>query len=238
MANGSSMEPVFQITRVDHWLVTVVTGYFSLTENFFLLWTMRHSYSEAANPSLTTSRSCQLLGKGSETRPKLHLVIEGTVLHIWGNFCVTLNIMMEVSWSSFLERNLDAMVQSSTGISSGLYSLPQWQWGAHSGRRDVEEEVETDCDEGCIQHLPLHRNRNKKGLMTELWEALYGRGNSPFFKCPHELSLERRLLGTRVCVQSQSCLTLCDPVITKWSRLLCPWDLPGRNTGVGCHFLL
>lgn len=37
MANGSSMEPVFQITRVDHWLVTVVTGYFSLTENFFLL---------------------------------------------------------------------------------------------------------------------------------------------------------------------------------------------------------
>ena len=22
------------------------------------------------------------------------------------------------------------------------------------------------------------------------------------------------------------------------SRLLCPWDSPGRNTGVGCHFLL
>ena len=21
-------------------------------------------------------------------------------------------------------------------------------------------------------------------------------------------------------------------------RLLCPWDFPGRNTGVGCHFLL
>ena len=21
-------------------------------------------------------------------------------------------------------------------------------------------------------------------------------------------------------------------------RLLCPWDLPGKNTGVGCHFLL
>lgn len=100
MANGSSMEPVFQITRVDHWLVTVVTGYFSLTENFFLLWTMRHSHSEAANPSLTTSRSCQLLGNGSETRPRLHLVIEGTVLHIWGNVCVPLNITMEVSWSS------------------------------------------------------------------------------------------------------------------------------------------
>ena len=22
------------------------------------------------------------------------------------------------------------------------------------------------------------------------------------------------------------------------SLLLCPWDFPGKNTGVGCHFLL
>jgi len=22
------------------------------------------------------------------------------------------------------------------------------------------------------------------------------------------------------------------------SRLLCPWDSPSKNTGVGCHFLL
>ena len=22
------------------------------------------------------------------------------------------------------------------------------------------------------------------------------------------------------------------------ARLLCPWDFPGKNTGVGCHFLL
>ena len=30
--------------------------------------------------------------------------------------------------------------------------------------------------------------------------------------------------------------------VTPWTvqsaRLLCPWDSPGRNTGVGCHFLL
>ena len=24
----------------------------------------------------------------------------------------------------------------------------------------------------------------------------------------------------------------------KTARLLCPWDFPGKNTGVGCHFLL
>ena len=36
----------------------------------------------------------------------------------------------------------------------------------------------------------------------------------------------------------QSCLTLCDPIDGKPTRLPCPWDSPGKNTGVGCHFLL
>ena len=35
----------------------------------------------------------------------------------------------------------------------------------------------------------------------------------------------------------QSCPTLCDP---RWqpTRPRRPWDSPGKNTGVGCHFLL
>ena len=36
----------------------------------------------------------------------------------------------------------------------------------------------------------------------------------------------------------QSCLTLCDPHRQQPTRLLCSWDSPGKNTGVGCHFLL
>ena len=35
-----------------------------------------------------------------------------------------------------------------------------------------------------------------------------------------------------MCV-TQSCLTLCDPMDCSQ-----PWDLPGKNTGEGCHFLL
>ena len=35
----------------------------------------------------------------------------------------------------------------------------------------------------------------------------------------------------------QSCLTL-RPHRRQPTRLLCPWDSPGKNTGVGCHFLL
>ena len=35
----------------------------------------------------------------------------------------------------------------------------------------------------------------------------------------------------------QLCPTLCDPR-RQLTRLLCPWDSPGKNTGVGCDFLL
>ena len=34
----------------------------------------------------------------------------------------------------------------------------------------------------------------------------------------------------------QSCPTLLDPM--EPTRLPRPWDSPGKNTGVGCHFLL
>ena len=36
----------------------------------------------------------------------------------------------------------------------------------------------------------------------------------------------------------QSCPTLCDPPRLQPTRLRHPWDSPGKNTGVGCHFLL
>ena len=37
---------------------------------------------------------------------------------------------------------------------------------------------------------------------------------------------------------AQSCLTLSDPMGYSPTRLLCPWDFPGKSTGVGCHCLL
>ena len=41
-----------------------------------------------------------------------------------------------------------------------------------------------------------------------------------------------------VAVVAKSCLTLLQPHGLKPTRLLCPGDFPGKNTGVGCHFLL
>ena len=36
----------------------------------------------------------------------------------------------------------------------------------------------------------------------------------------------------------QLCLTPCDPVDCSPPSLLCPWDFSGKDTGVGCHFVL
>ena len=35
-----------------------------------------------------------------------------------------------------------------------------------------------------------------------------------------------------------SCVPLLWPYVLNPTRLLCPWDFPGKNTGVGCHLLL
>ena len=35
------------------------------------------------------------------------------------------------------------------------------------------------------------------------------------------------------CMHTQLRPTFCNP-----GRLLCPWDFSGKDTGVGCHFLL
>ena len=40
------------------------------------------------------------------------------------------------------------------------------------------------------------------------------------------------------CFAAKSCLTLLQPHGLQPARLLCPWDFPSQNTGVGCHFLL
>ena len=49
--------------------------------------------------------------------------------------------------------------------------------------------------------------------------------------------LEIKFKETSVCSVVQSHPT-CDPMDRSPTRLLCPWDFPAKNAGVGCHFLL
>ena len=49
-------------------------------------------------------------------------------------------------------------------------------------------------------------------------------------------------MGFEICcfcyLVTKSCPTLGDPKDCSPARILCPWDFSGKNTGVGCHFLL
>ena len=40
-----------------------------------------------------------------------------------------------------------------------------------------------------------------------------------------------------MCSLAQSSPTLCDPMDCSLPGSFCPWDFPGKNTGVSCHFL-
>ena len=53
-----------------------------------------------------------------------------------------------------------------------------------------------------------------------------------------ELSLVFNYATTTTTKSLRSCPTLCDPIDRQPTRLPHPWDSPGKNTGVGCHFLL
>ena len=46
------------------------------------------------------------------------------------------------------------------------------------------------------------------------------------------------LLAAATAKSLQSCLTLCDPIDGSPPGSPRCWDSPGKNTGVGCHFLL
>ena len=48
----------------------------------------------------------------------------------------------------------------------------------------------------------------------------------------------KRSIYTAAAKSLQSCLTVCNPIDGSPPGSPCPWDSPGKNTGMGCHFLL
>ena len=51
------------------------------------------------------------------------------------------------------------------------------------------------------------------------------------------MSSDSAHIQSKYILVSQLCPTLHDPHGLSPTRLLCPWNFPGKNTGVGCHFL-
>ena len=56
----------------------------------------------------------------------------------------------------------------------------------------------------------------------------------------HRRSLSAIILNIAVlcCLVAKSCPTLLQLLRLQFTRLLCPWDFTGKNTGMGCRFLL
>ena len=50
--------------------------------------------------------------------------------------------------------------------------------------------------------------------------------------------LELRIAAAAAAKSLQSCPTLCDPIDGSPAGSPGPWDSPGKNIGVSCHFLL
>ena len=69
--------------------------------------------------------------------------------------------------------------------------------------------------------------------------------SSPFLLNSYQrlLCVEPRLTFCMIQAHVKSCVCACSVgrlSVTPWTeahRLLCPWNFPGKNTGVGCHFL-
>ena len=56
--------------------------------------------------------------------------------------------------------------------------------------------------------------------------------------CLQTMHLLSPLISSCSCLVAKSCPTLLRPHSLWPTRLFCPWDFPGKNTGVGYHFLL
>ena len=65
------------------------------------------------------------------------------------------------------------------------------------------------------------------------WAKFHGVAESQM-----QLSTAQHTYAAAAAKSLQSCPTLCDPIDGQPTRPRHPWDSPGKNTGMGCHFLL
>ena len=85
--------------------------------------------------------------------------------------------------------------------------------------------------------------RSDRNHYPNIFEAFDGDTNLCIFPRDFVLVLvyagRKGKLRISICSKvSESCPTLCDPRDSSPPRLLCPWNSPGKNTGVGSHSLL
>ena len=75
-----------------------------------------------------------------------------------------------------------------------------------------------------------------KQMLAEPWETMRHRVASDLQALPKVPPTVFSPCWWWWCLFTKSHPTLLQPHRLQPTMLLCPWDFPGKNTGVGCHF--
>ena len=84
----------------------------------------------------------------------------------------------------------------------------------------------------CESFLAYTRACQREGISVH-WEPQLNCAGEKFLADP-AIRNSTPVPKLVTCSVAKSCLTLCNPM----TKLLCPWNSPGKNTGVGSHFFL
>lgn len=91
-------------------------------------------------------------------------MVERTRLHICGNFCYSWHGYGSLDPPPFPERDLETWHTIQPAFVKDVLSTRTALWGAKSGKKEVEVEVEKVCDEGNVLHLPLYVSTEAGGV--------------------------------------------------------------------------
>ena len=96
-----------------------------------------------------------------------------------------------------------------------------------------DKSVQYSCLENPMNAMKRQKDRTLKDEFPRLVGTQYATGDQ------WRNNSRKNGESEKVKVKSLSCVRL---FATPWTvlpaRLLCPWDFPGKSTGVACHFLL
>ena len=101
--------------------------------------------------------------------------------------------------------------------------------------------------EAAVGHVFSYQKQNKREYSDLFWKLLHKHFTFNFFKVMPEFQwttkvishcLHQEIIRACVVVRSPSRVLFLRPHGLLPARLLCPLDFSGKNTGMGCHFLL
>ena len=82
------------------------------------------------------------------------------------------------------------------------------------------------------------KKEGRKNLVSSCWASALRKETSRKISVICQRVASDVGLILRVCIWSLSHVQLFATPWTAARQAACPWDIPGKNTGVGCHFLL